>query len=80
MLEAGKKKALAVERGDYHQGVPAITVLLDGEWSKRSHKHSYNANSGVAKLLAKQLANCSTLGYVTSSVQLVHKVYQKIIL
>ena len=44
MLEAGKEeKRLAEERGDYHQGVPAITVIVDGGWSKRSHKHSYNA-------------------------------------
>lgn len=35
------------ERGDYHQGVPAITVIVHGGWSKRSHKHSYNAKFGV---------------------------------
>ena len=29
------------------RGVPACTVIVDGGWSKRSHKHSYNANSGV---------------------------------
>ena len=34
MLEAGKEeKRLAEEKGDYHQGVPAITVIVDG-WSK----------------------------------------------
>ena len=49
MKEAGEEeRQLAIERGDYHQGVPAITVILDGGWSKRSHGHSYNANSGVA--------------------------------
>ncbi len=63
MLEAGKKeKALAVERGDYHQGVPAITVLLDGGWSKRSHKHSYNANSGVAIIIGKATGKLLHLG------------------
>jgi hypothetical protein len=45
ILEAGKEeKRLAEERGDYHQGVPAITVIVDGGSSKHSHKHSYNAN------------------------------------
>ena len=45
MLEAGREeKKLAEERGDYHQKVP---VIVDGGWSKRSHKHSYNAKSGV---------------------------------
>ena len=48
MAEAGREeKELAISRGDYHEGVPAITVIVDGGWSKRSHKHSYNANSGV---------------------------------
>ena len=48
LLAAGKEeKALAIARGDFHNGVPAITVVVDGGWSKRSHKHSYNAKSGV---------------------------------
>lgn len=48
MVAAGKEeKRLAEERGDYHEGVPAISVIVDGGWSKWSHKHSYNAKSGV---------------------------------
>ena len=48
LLIAGQKeKQLAIEQGNYHNRVPAITVVVDGGWSKRSHKHSYNANSGV---------------------------------
>ena len=48
LLTAGQvEKQLAIERGSYHNGVPAITVVVDAGWSKRSHKHSYNANSGV---------------------------------
>ena len=48
LLTAGQvEKRLAIERGSYHNGVPAITVVVDAGWSKRSHKHSYNANSGV---------------------------------
>jgi len=42
----GRKQA-GVERNQIHEGVPAITVILDGGWSKRSHKHSYNAKSGI---------------------------------
>ena len=46
MAEAGREeKQLAEERDDYHQGVPCITVIVDGGWSKRSHRHSYNAKS-----------------------------------
>ena len=48
LLIAGQKeRQLAIEQGNYHSGVPAITVVVDAGWSKRSHKHSYNANSGV---------------------------------
>ena len=44
MIEAGREeKRQAEERGNYHEGVPTITVLVDGGRSKRSHKHSYNA-------------------------------------
>ena len=39
---------MAITRNDFYQGVPAITVVADGGWSKKSHKHSYNARSGVA--------------------------------
>ena len=54
MIEAGKEeKRLAEERGDYHNGVPAITVIVDGGWSKRSHKHTYSAKSGVGIIIGK---------------------------
>ena len=49
MAEAGvEEKRWAISQNQYHQGVPYITVVVDGGWSKRSHKHSYNAKSGVA--------------------------------
>ncbi len=63
MIEAGKEeRKLAIERNDYHQGVPAITVYVDGGWSKRSHKHSYNANSGVAIIIGKATGKLLYLG------------------
>ena len=42
----GERHAIAMR--SFHQGIPSITVVVDGGWSKRSHKHSYNAKSGVA--------------------------------
>ena len=42
---AEEEKRIAIEKGSYHEGVPSITVTLDAGWSKRSHKHSYNAIS-----------------------------------
>ena len=48
MVKSGREeKQIAEQNNNYHEGVPAITVVVDGGWSKRSHKHSYNANSGV---------------------------------
>ena len=63
MLEAGREeKQLAEERGDYHDGVPAITVIVDGGWSKRSHKHSYNTKSGVAIIIGKETRKLLHIG------------------
>lgn len=46
-----KEKQLAIQRNDFHHGYPAISVTIDGGWSKRSHKHSYNAMAGVAVII-----------------------------
>ncbi len=63
MAEAGKEeKRLAIERGQYYEGVPAITVIVDGGWSKRSHRHSYNANSGVAIIIGKETEKLLFIG------------------
>ena len=52
MVAAGKEeKALAIARNDYHENIPSITVIVDGGWAKRSHKHSYNSLSGVAIII-----------------------------
>ena len=52
MREAAEEEA--IERESYHEGVPAITVILDAGWSKRSHKHSYNAKSGVGIIVGME--------------------------
>ena len=63
MAEAGREeKRLAEERNSFSEGVPAITVILDGGWSKRSHKHSYNAKSGVAIIIGKETGKLLYLG------------------
>ena len=54
MIEAAKEeRRLAIEKGNFHQGVPCISVVCDGGWSKRSHKHSYNAAGGVAIIVGQ---------------------------
>ena len=63
MAEAGREeKRIAEEKGSFHEGVPAITVIVDGGWSKRSHKHSYNAKSGVAIIIGKETGKLLFIG------------------
>jgi len=51
-LKAGaEERRLAIERGEFYQGVPSVQVTVDRGWSKRSHKHSYNAKSGMAVII-----------------------------
>ena len=52
MKKAGEEeRQMAIQKDDMFEGVPAITVTVDAGWSKRSHKHSYNAMSGVAVII-----------------------------
>ncbi|KAK9728156.1 hypothetical protein QE152_g18110 [Popillia japonica] len=56
MEEAGVEEAqLAREAGDIDsEGIPCITVVADGAWSKRSYNVNYNAASGVACIIGKE--------------------------
>ena len=40
-------------KGDYQEGVLAITVIVDGGWSKHSHRQSYNAKYGVGIIVGQ---------------------------
>ncbi len=63
MANAGQEeRRIAIEKGNFHEDVPAITVIVDGGWSKRSHKHSYNAKSGVAIIIGKETGKLLYLG------------------
>ena len=55
LKQAGEEeKTIVISKGHHHQGIPANTVIVDGGWSKRSHKHSYNAKSGVGNIIGKE--------------------------
>ncbi|XP_076081060.1 uncharacterized protein LOC143051967 [Mytilus galloprovincialis] len=63
MLSAGQEeRLLAIDRKDFHEEVPAITVITDGGWSKRTHKHSYNAAGGVAIIIGKETKKLLHIG------------------
>ncbi|CAG9857125.1 unnamed protein product [Phyllotreta striolata] len=55
MKRAGEKeKQIAIEKQQYcKNGVPWITVYVDGSWSKRSYGTNYNALSGIVAIIGK---------------------------
>ena len=46
----------------YFIGVPSITVICDGGWSKRTHKHSYNAMGGVGVIIGSETKKLLHIG------------------
>ena len=63
MLKAGEEeKFLAEQNGEYFDGVPKIKVICDGGWSKRTHKHSYIALSGVGIVIGARTKKILGLG------------------
>jgi hypothetical protein len=63
LVSAGiEERERAIKRGDYHQGIPAISVICDGGWSKRSHRHSYNAAGGVAVIIGAETKRLLYIG------------------
>lgn len=47
-IAANEEKNLAIERGDVDlDGIPLLTVIVDGSWAKRSYKTNYASLSGV---------------------------------
>ena len=63
MAEAGQKeKECAIAANHFHQGVPFISVVADGGWSKRLHRNSYNAKSGVAVIFGLETKQLLFLG------------------
>lgn len=63
-LQAGvEEAALALEAGEVDvDGLPMITVIVDGAWSKRSYKTNYNALSGVACIIGARTNKILHLG------------------
>jgi len=66
-----RKKKLAIEAEDFvvvkGTKYPAITVVIDGGYSKRSYGHSYNANNGVAVIIGSRTNKVIFMGTRTKS-------------
>ncbi|KAF4528233.1 hypothetical protein B566_EDAN016008 [Ephemera danica] len=56
MIATGKmEKEIAIARGDIDpDGVPFVTVIVDGGWCRRSFGHNYNAHGGVAVIIGAE--------------------------
>ena len=61
-LDEKCERELTIEKGCYHEDVFAVTVIVNGGWSKRSHKYSYNAKSGMAITIGKETGKLLHVG------------------
>ena len=50
-LAGEAEKEAAIKRGDIHQGIPYISVVVDGSWMKRSYGTNYDSLSGVGAII-----------------------------
>ncbi|KAK5639970.1 hypothetical protein RI129_010781 [Pyrocoelia pectoralis] len=48
------ERRIAIESGHISNGIPYITVVVDGGWAKRSYGHSYSSLSGVACIIGQK--------------------------
>ena len=63
LLQAGaEERGIAIESGQHHEGIPAITVICDGGWSKHSHKYTYNAYGGVGVIFGAETQKLLHIG------------------
>lgn len=47
-LAASEEKDLAIQRGDVDsEGIPLLTVVVDGSWAKRSYRTNFASLSGT---------------------------------
>lgn len=48
MTAAGQRERdIAIAKGDVENGIPFISVIGDGGWSKRTYGHGFGASAGV---------------------------------
>ncbi|XP_041988658.1 uncharacterized protein LOC121740029 [Aricia agestis] len=57
------EKALALGKQHIDEdGVPFVTVYVDGGWPKRSYGHDYSSASGMACIIGKETKKCLFIG------------------
>ena len=63
------EKEEAIKKGNFSDGIPSISVICDGGWSKRTHRHSYNAFGGVAIIIGRYTQKVLHIGVKTKTCQ-----------
>ena len=80
MIKAGEEeKALAIANNENRDGIPAITVLCDGGWSERAHKHIFNDMAGVGVIFGLLAKSYYTLALEVVCVTYVARLKQRIL-
>ena len=54
LLASRKERGIALGDGKLDESVPAIDVIVDSDWSTRSHQDRYTAKSGVACIIGQK--------------------------
>uniref|UniRef100_A0A2A4IWF1 Uncharacterized protein n=1 Tax=Heliothis virescens TaxID=7102 RepID=A0A2A4IWF1_HELVI len=58
-----QERSIAIQKGDLSSdGVPFVTVYVDGGWLKRSYGHNFDSPSGMACIIGKETKKCLYLG------------------
>jgi len=66
-MKEAEEAAKARFRNQYHSHFLAITVIVDGGWSKCCHKQSNNAKFGVAIIIGLETRRILYLGVRTGN-------------
>ncbi|KAF2889994.1 hypothetical protein ILUMI_16179, partial [Ignelater luminosus] len=66
---AEEERKLAIAEGSIENGVPYITVVVDGGWAKRSYGHGYSSMSGVACIIGEKTKKLLFIGPPTAMEQ-----------
>lgn len=58
-----QERSIAIDKGNVSSdGIPYITVYVDGGWLKRSYGHNFDSSSGMACIIGKETKKCLYLG------------------
>ncbi|KAF2882519.1 hypothetical protein ILUMI_23655 [Ignelater luminosus] len=69
MKKAAEERKLAIEAGDIEEGIPFITVIVDGGWAKYSYGHGFLSLSGVRCIIGRRTKKLLYIGESRTSLE-----------